>query len=64
MICPGKPPQAIGPRSAPGERQPRRRRMKHLKRLTVIKTIVARANFFDDIGDWFHDLSDTNKIKW
>ncbi len=38
--------------------------MKHLKRLTVIKTIVARANFFDDIGDWFHDLSDTNKIKW
>jgi hypothetical protein len=42
----------------------RKRQMKHLKKVTVIRATVARANFFDDIGDWFHDLGNTNKIKW
>jgi hypothetical protein len=38
--------------------------MKHIKKVTVVKTIVAKATVFDDIGNWFHDVSNTHKIKW
>jgi hypothetical protein len=42
----------------------RRRRMKHIKKVTVIKTIMVKANVFDDIGNWFQSLGDNHKIKW
>ena len=38
--------------------------MKHVKRVTIAKSLVAKANVFDDIGNWFSNLGDTHKIKW
>lgn len=38
--------------------------MKHIKKVTLIKTIVAKANIFDNIGNWFSDLGSNHKIKW
>ncbi len=38
--------------------------MKHIKKVTVVRTIVAKANVLDDIGNWLQNLGDTHKIKW
>ena len=38
--------------------------MKHIRKVTVVKAIVPKANVLDDIGNWFSGLSDTHKIKW
>ncbi len=29
--------------------------MKHTKKLSLTTVPVAKANVFDDIGNWFHD---------
>ena len=45
--------------------------MKHLKRVTLSKSSVAKAdisediqNWLNDIEDWFDGLTDDHKIKW
>lgn len=35
--------------------------MKHLQRVTSTKVSVAKANVFDDIGNWFHDIGGNDK---
>jgi hypothetical protein len=37
--------------------------MKHFKKVTVVKTVVAKANVFDDIGNWFHDIGGNDKKR-
>ena len=40
--------------------------MKHVKKVTIKKVTVAKANVFQDIGNWFNDLGGhhTTKISW
>ena len=35
--------------------------MKHVKKVSVAKVLPAKADVWDDIGDWFHDISGDDK---
>jgi hypothetical protein len=39
----------------------RRTEMKHVKKVSVAKVLPAKADVWDDIGDWFHDISGDDK---
>lgn len=39
----------------------RRMEMKHVKKVSVSKVIVAKADVWDDIGNWFHDVGSDDK---
>lgn len=38
--------------------------MKHVGRISIARAVAGKSNVFDDIGDWFHDLTGGHKVKW
>lgn len=39
----------------------RRIEMKYVKKVSAAKVLVSKANVFDDIGNWFHDIGSDDK---
>lgn len=35
--------------------------MKHVKKVSAAKVLVSKANVFDAIGNWFHDIGSDDK---